>query len=92
MNYLDIDKICKLDIRQLLKDAKNEQIPYLQWPKWLNSKISRVYMETISQARKTSKKVHKGVVDNVRVKKEVVSHHYFAAFSMNPDYFYNNKQ
>ena len=89
MNYMDIDKICQIDIKKLYEEVKGEQLAFHQWPKWLSAKICRIYMDNAKQAKKV-KRPQKSVLDNPHVKKEVASHHYFAAFSLNFEYFYSN--
>lgn len=89
MNYTEIDKICKLDLKKLYKDVQSEQIPYYQWAKWLSSKICRIYMDSIAKARKSKKHpAHVAVEENPNVKKEVVSHHFFSTFNLDFNYFY----
>ncbi len=87
--YNDFDKVCKLDIKELYNKSQKENVPYLQWPKWLTAKISYMYMNEVYKGM-LKRKHYRPLVDKAMLRKDAIAAHYFSAFKLDPAYFYAN--
>jgi hypothetical protein len=87
MNYQDLDKVCEIDDKKLYAEVVKSGLPFFQWPKWLEQKITRLMMEKMLQMRMQRKA--RQLSSNKQVQGEVLSNSYFASYTLKQDHFYS---
>lgn len=87
MSFKDVDKICDIDPKKLYTNVLKQGLPFYEWPKWIDKELGRMYLEKIYQERQLKKT--QSLKRCLAVRKELMTHHYYAAFTLTPDYFYN---
>ena len=89
MNFAELDKICDVDVKKLYEEACKTKLPFYKWPKWIESALSRVYLEKIyaERLRKRARKLE--ATETVR--RDIESHIYIADFQLTENHFYNGR-
>ena len=81
-----MDRICHVDPKALFTQVQKLGLPFNEWPKWVEKELGRIYLEKLYDERHATR-IH-NLKQSLAVKKEVLTHHYYAEFKTIHDYFY----
>lgn len=90
MNFLESEKLEDIDIKELYHEVLRQSIPYYDWPKWLNTTITKIYISKVTHSR-PQKKIKTNIMNNPNTKREVSVSHFFSSFRLINSYYYNEQ-